>query len=161
MPDVFIGIGSNLGDRKGNIEKALALLARTGDITIKEVSDIYETEPVGGPPQGKYLNAVACLVTSIPPVKLLESLKSMEERMGRRPALRHHPRVIDLDILLYGEITVDREDLRVPHPRMHSRGFVLRGMSQIAPDVLHPEIGRTMRQLYLEISDGERYEANK
>jgi 2-amino-4-hydroxy-6-hydroxymethyldihydropteridine diphosphokinase len=161
MPEVFIGIGSNLGDRRANIQKALGSLGRSPDINIKEISEIYETEPVGGPPQGKYLNAVSRLTTPLGPAELLKLLKEIEEAMGRSPAEKDNPRVIDLDILLYGDITLDGKSLKVPHPRMHLRKFVLRGMSQIAPDIRHPLNGKTMRRLYMEISDGERDEGNK
>lgn len=131
MAKVYIGIGSNLGDRQKNIGRAMAYLKGSKDIEITKVSSIYETEPVGGPPQEKFLNGVIEIETALAPLDLLGYLNETEKRIGRIRSRKDGPRTIDLDILLYGDIEVDNERLKIPHPRMHKREFVLRGLREI------------------------------
>lgn len=127
----YIGVGSNLGDRKGNIEKARKLVNLIKDTSVKKNSSIHETEPVGGPMQGAFLNGVMEIETRLDPLRLLEELKHIEAFLGRKRALRNGPRTIDLDILLYGDKRIKKRNLVIPHPRMHKREFVLRGLREI------------------------------
>lgn len=125
MPICYLGIGSNLGDRRKNIRKALIYLKKTKGIKVVKISSIYETKPVGGPPQNKFLNAAIKIKTTLEPLKLLKTLKRIEKELGRKKTLRFGPRIIDLDILLYADKVIDRKDLKIPHPKMFKRKFVL------------------------------------
>ena len=129
----YIGIGSNLGDRKRNIEKATALVNLIKDTSVRKKSSIYETEPVGGPPQGLFLNGVMEIETRLDPLRLLEELKRIEAFLGRKRTrmVKDGPRTIDLDILLYGDKRIKKRNLVIPHPRMHKREFVLRGLREL------------------------------
>lgn len=131
MITAYIGIGSNLGNRKENIDKAITYLECSEDIKIVKVSSIYETDPVGGPSQGKYLNGVIKIETGLSPSGLLSCLNEIEDRMSRVRSEKNGPRVIDLDILLYGDTKINTEHLSIPHPRMLEREFVLRGLREI------------------------------
>jgi len=122
----YLGIGSNLGDRKKNIKKALEVLKDTEGIKLEKVSKIYETQPCGGPQQEKFLNGVIRIKTSIPPFRLLETLKEIEKRLGRKKTKRFGPRVIDLDILFYADKVINKKNLKIPHPRCFEREFVLK-----------------------------------
>ena len=137
MADVFIGLGSNLGDRAKNLALARAALAR-GAVTKQILSSIYETEPWGPVAQGRYLNQVLRGETALDPHDLLATLLEIERSLGRDRAReeRYGPRPIDLDILLYGEGEVREPDLQIPHPRMMQRAFVLVPLAEIAPDLI-------------------------
>ncbi|MFH1791508.1 MAG: 2-amino-4-hydroxy-6-hydroxymethyldihydropteridine diphosphokinase [Candidatus Omnitrophota bacterium] len=135
MAKVYIGIGSNLGQRNENIEFAIRELEKTGVIRVRKTSSIYETEPVGGPPQGRFLNGVMEIDTDLPPTMLLERLQDIESRMGRVRQEVDGPRIIDLDILLYDDQVFETPELTIPHPRMSRREFVLKGLREIAPDI--------------------------
>jgi len=113
-------------------------------------SNLYETRPVGGPPQGDFLNGVIKIETSLSPEDLLGLFKGIEKGMGREESPRDHPRIIDLDILMYDDRVFAKDDIEIPHPRMHERGFVLRGLAEIAPDAIHPVTGKTVWQLFQE-----------
>jgi 2-amino-4-hydroxy-6-hydroxymethyldihydropteridine diphosphokinase len=134
MAIAFLGLGSNLADREQNIHEAMRLLEEKGIHIIKE-SSVVETEPVGGPPQGKYLNCVVKVETPYPPLDLLTHLHDIEKILGRVRTIKNAPRTIDLDILLYENMTLNTTDLIVPHPRMMEREFVLKPLAEIAPDV--------------------------
>jgi 2-amino-4-hydroxy-6-hydroxymethyldihydropteridine diphosphokinase len=121
----FLGLGANLGDRLANLQRAADLLGRKGGIAIVASSRVYATEPVGGPPQPGYLNAVIEARTTRSPRSLLDACLEVERAMGRERAERWGPRVIDVDVLTYGRERVDEPGLQIPHPRMHERGFVL------------------------------------
>jgi len=127
---VYIGIGSNVGDRRRHIKTALQHLRQAG-LTHLRTSRWYDTAPVGGGRQGRFLNGVVRARTSLSPLALLARLKSIEREMGRRPTRRWGPRVIDLDILLYGRRRVTSRALTVPHPRIQERGFVLLPLSEL------------------------------
>ncbi|UCD54802.1 MAG: 2-amino-4-hydroxy-6-hydroxymethyldihydropteridine diphosphokinase [Candidatus Omnitrophota bacterium] len=129
---VYIGIGSNLGDRKANVERAIELVKLIKGVEIERVSSVYETEPVGGPPQGKFLNGVLKIKAGINPFKLLGELRRIEKHLGRKRGIKNGPRVIDLDILLFGRKNINTKSLKIPHPRMHKREFVLRGLRELA-----------------------------
>jgi 2-amino-4-hydroxy-6-hydroxymethyldihydropteridine diphosphokinase len=120
----FVALGSNLGDRLANLRRAVALLSGRKGVAVVVTSRVYETEPVG-PPQPSYLNAVVEVATSLGPRELLQTCLSVEEEMGRVRGEHWGPRVIDLDVLTFGEETIDQPDLTVPHPRMFERAFVL------------------------------------
>jgi 2-amino-4-hydroxy-6-hydroxymethyldihydropteridine diphosphokinase len=135
MVDVFIGIGSNLGNREENIKMAIEYLKNNPCILIEKVSSMIETEPQGGPPQGRYLNGVIKINTTLSPHELLSFLQDIEERLGRVREVKNGPRTIDLDILLYGEKIVDEPSLNIPHPRMFQRDFVLKPLFDIEPEI--------------------------
>jgi 2-amino-4-hydroxy-6-hydroxymethyldihydropteridine diphosphokinase len=133
----FVGLGSNLGDRLGHLERAVGLLAARGDLVA--VSPVYETEPVGGPEQGPYLNVVAELSTADSPRALLERCRALEEDAQRVRTVRFGPRTLDADVLLVGDVRVEEPDLEVPHPRMGERRFVLAPLADLAPELVTAE----------------------
>ena len=144
----YIALGSNLGDRHGYLDAAIARLRAWPGVQVTRISTYHETEPVGGPAgQGKYLNAVAELRTTLEARALLQALLAIETQMGRVRAERFGPRTIDLDVLLYGAEVVDREELKVPHPRLHERAFVLGPLVEIAPLAVHPVLQSTVKDL--------------
>ncbi len=147
-----IGLGSNLGDRRANLDEALRLLGEEASVRVVRVSSYHETEPVGGPPgQGRYLNGATVVETGLGARKLLEVLLGIEARLGRERKVHHGPRTVDLDLLLYGQEVIDDRKgipgLVVPHPRMHERLFVLRPLSEVAPLAVHPGLGSTVQDL--------------
>ena len=153
MPDAYVGIGSNLGDRAGNCLSALDLLKRKG-IKIITVSHPYETKPWGVEAQPDFINMAARVEADIPtgPMALLETIFEVESEMGRVRKEKWGPRIIDLDILLYGDEIIDLPGLKVPHPLMHLREFVLRPLSEIAPEAVHPVLKKTIAQLLSELT---------
>ena len=135
MTVVYIGLGSNLGDRGRNILSAIEKIGAILGTQVTKVSTIIETVPVGGPPQGKFLNAVIEIQTNLTCRNLLTGLQSIEARLGRARGALNAPRTIDLDILLFGGQTIREDDLIVPHPRIQERDFVLGPLKEIAPEV--------------------------
>lgn len=131
MIKCYIGIGSNLGDRRCHIDRAIEAIRKIPDISLKRVSSIYETEPVSDVPQGKFLNGVFEIETGLSSKALLEELISIEEALGRKRTIKNGPRTIDLDILYYGDNNIDEKDLIVPHPRIEEREFVLKGLREL------------------------------
>ena len=131
MVTCYIGIGSNLGDRRGFIDKALQAMGQRADMRILRTSSIYETEPVSDVPQGAYLNGVVEIATDLGPRELLGALHDIERALGRTRGVRNGPRTIDLDILYYGDRRIDETELVVPHPRIGEREFVLRGLREL------------------------------
>jgi 2-amino-4-hydroxy-6-hydroxymethyldihydropteridine diphosphokinase len=147
-PRVLLGLGSNLGDRDANLIAVLDRLEEENALSVVAMSGIRTTAPVGGPPQGDYRNAAALAETHLPPRKLLAAMQRAEERVGRRrDGERWGPREADVDLLLYGDEVIDEPGLTVPHPRMAERRFVLEPAAEIAPDMVHPVLHRTVRQL--------------
>ncbi len=154
MADAYIGLGSNLGDRERQLAGAVAALARAPGCRVTALSAVYETQPVGGPPQGAYLNAVAQLRTELAPRALLELLLSIEREAGRvRGATRDAARTLDLDLLLYGDRVIDEPELRVPHPRLGERAFALEPLAELAPGRLHPVLGESIATLASRVRD--------
>ena len=148
MATVYLGVGSNIGDRQAHIQKATALLREHEDIQVLSVSALIETEPVGTIPQGKFLNGALKIKTDLMPNDLLSALKSIERRCGRAKHEPNVPRTLDLDILLYDDVViVEGKTLSIPHPRMAERYFALKPLSEIAPDAVHPRLGVTVREL--------------
>ena len=135
MAIVYLGIGSNLGNRRENIKIAKALLAEN-NITLIQCSSVIETTPVGGPPnQNNFLNGVLKIETNLPPQELLDILKVIETKLGRETAIRNGPRPIDLDILLYDQLKYQTSQLTIPHPRMFERDFVMKPLREIDPQL--------------------------
>ncbi len=132
MPAIYLGLGSNLGDREKNIRSAVELLQEAG-VKIQRLSTLIETDPVGGPPQGKFLNAVLRAESDLAPLDLLRAVQAIEQKLGRVRSVRNAPRTIDIDILLYGRLTLASPELTIPHPRMRERDFVMKPLSEIEP----------------------------
>lgn len=142
---VYLGLGSNLGDRKPNLAAALAQLQP--DVHVEAVSSLYETEPVGPQDQPAYYNAACRAATELTPMALLERVKAVESAMGRQAGPRWGPRLIDIDILFYGSEVIDEDGLRIPHPEMAKRAFVLAPLAEVAAGVVHPELNVSIEQL--------------
>jgi len=145
----YIGLGSNLGDRQATLREALRRLGELGDIEVSAVSTFRETDPVGKLDQPRFVNAAAALETTLPPRELLECLLEVERMLGRNRAAeeRWGPRTIDLDLLLYGDATIDQPGLEVPHPRLAERAFVLEPLLELDPSLRLPD-GRALVDLY-------------
>lgn len=149
MAIAYLCLGSNLGDREENLRQALALLSPKADV--EKLSAIYETEPVGYKEQPLFLNLVCRIATDLPPDELLHFVKDIETEMGRIPSFPNAPRVMDLDILLYDDTIMETHNLTIPHPRLEDRAFVLIPLTEIAPKLIHPQLGKSIAQLANEI----------
>ena len=145
MAEAYVGLGTNIGDREANLQRAMDLLADSETVTA--TSPIYETEPVGYTDQPWFLNCVIALHTSLGPRALIERLQEIELQMGKATPFANGPRIIDIDLLLYETLVIDEPELRVPHARMHERRFVLAPLADVAPNTIHPTLGATIASL--------------
>lgn len=152
MALVYLGLGTNIGNKRKNMVTAAALLAeRAGDIL--SLSSFYETEPWGFESDNTFLNAALALETTYSPLELLHLTQQIEREMGRTQKSNgaYHDRIIDIDILLYGNERINNEELVVPHPLMQQRLFVMQPLAEIAPSLLHPVLQKTMYNLYMDL----------
>jgi 2-amino-4-hydroxy-6-hydroxymethyldihydropteridine diphosphokinase len=155
MPTVYLSFGSNVGDREANLRAAIAALPLTG-VGVKQVSSIYETEPVDYLDQPWFLNCVVEAETNLQAPALLEALRAIESQLGNKKEFRNGPRKIDLDILLYGAETIATPDLEIPHPRMLGRRFVLVPLAELAPNFQHPSWPATTAVLLERLTDSSQ-----
>lgn len=132
MATIYLALGSNLGERRQNILRAVAQLEKIG-IAVEKVSSLIETQPQGGPPQEKFINAVLKAHSPMPALDLLRELKKIETDLGRTPTVPNGPRIIDIDILLYDQVKITSPEMTIPHPRMHERSFVMQPLAEIEP----------------------------
>jgi 2-amino-4-hydroxy-6-hydroxymethyldihydropteridine diphosphokinase len=149
--NAYLSLGSNLGDREANLRDAIARLGSLGKVTA--VSSFYETEPVDFLDQPWFLNCVVLLETDLPPQTLLQGLLDIERSLGRERLQPKGPRIIDIDILLFGNEAIHEEGLTIPHPALHERRFVLEPLAQIAPEAIHPVLKKSVRELLLLLPD--------
>ena len=153
---VYIGIGSNVGNKRENFFEAVTRLAKLPDTRVLKESSLYESEPLGDA-QEWYVNGAVEIETRFRPDMLLKKFKNIERAMGRKKIKkRWGARVIDLDILLYDSAVIKKKDLRIPHPEMPTRKFVLIPLSEIAPQVIHPELGVTISELLINVKDDKK-----
>jgi 2-amino-4-hydroxy-6-hydroxymethyldihydropteridine diphosphokinase len=153
MGEVFLGLGSNVGDREGNVRKALQILKKK--MRVLKVSSMYETEPMYVEDQKWFVNCVAKLETDLRPRELLDYVKDTERTLGRQRTIKYGPRVIDLDILFYGNEVVRESDLHIPHPKIRERSFVLIPLVEIEPDFIHPIQHMTVLKLLSDLNSNK------
>lgn len=149
----YLGLGSNLGEREENLRQALTLLS--AKVNLEEVSSVYETEPVGFKEQPLFLNMTCRISTNLPPEELFHLAKDIETRMGRVPSFPNAPRIIDIDILFYDNTIMETQNLTIPHPRLHGRAFVLIPLAEIAPDLVHPRLSKSIAHLVKDVEGQE------
>lgn len=142
---VYLGLGTNLGDREANLREAVCRLEQ--QVTVDALSALYETPPMGPPDQPRYLNAACGGVTELEPEELLAFIKGVEREMGRTPTVHWGPRIIDIDILFYGDRVLSAPELVIPHPGIPHRPFVLAPLADIAPELTHPHLGESISAL--------------
>lgn len=149
---VYLSLGSNVGEREVNLRAAIAALGSAG-VRVLTVSSLYETEPVDFLEQAWFLNCVVRGETETPALELLRALRELEAQLGSKKLVAKGPRLIDVDILLYGQETIDTPELQVPHPRMHLRRFVLVPLAEIAPEAVEPSMKKSVKELLKETND--------
>ena len=153
MSVVYLSLGSNMGDKEDYIRKALKLIEDVDEI--RKVSPLYQTEPMGFKDQSFFLNCVIEVQTNSNPEQLLLFLKSIEQKLGRINTVKNGPRIIDIDILFFDDFCIENDELIIPHPRLHERLFVLIPLMDVNPDVIHPLLKKTVRELYDAIQHEE------
>lgn len=154
---VYLGLGSNLGDRVGAIQQAIRFLADHEEVRILSASSFYETEPVGFKDQEWFVNAAVAIDTTLPPEELLTLCQSVEQALGRvrDPQNRYAPRTIDIDILFYGDLVMNEPDLVIPHPEVHRRACMLVPLLEVNSRIMHPVYQRSVEQLHSDLDDPE------
>lgn len=145
----YLGLGTNLGNRLANLQKAVDELPP--QVNVRRASSIYESEPWGYTDQPSFLNQVLEVETGLPPTALLEYLKQIEQKLGRKPTFRYGPRLIDIDILFWGDQVIDLPSLAIPHPRLPERAFMLVPLAEIAPDLRHPASHKTVLEMLSQV----------
>jgi len=153
LATAYLNLGSNLGDRLQYLKGAVRKIEESDEFSIKKISSVYETQPVGYQNQRWFLNLVLEVQTSFDPFPLMKHLLAIEDQMGRKREERWAPRNIDIDLLLYDDRIVDSDRLTIPHPRMHKRRFVLIPLAQIAPQFLHPVLRKNIKELLKNCED--------
>ena len=143
--EVYLGLGSNIGNRQDNLNKGLELLSQRSQVG--QVSSVYDTEPVGNTEQPRFLNLVCQIYTRLAPMELLTIAKGIESKLGRTLSESNAPRPLDIDILFYGDQVIESPKLVIPHPRLVERAFVLVPLAEIAPELVHPVSGKTIKKL--------------
>ncbi len=153
---IYLGLGSNVGDKEANIRKAVELIGEK--CPVHRVSRLYKTEPVGYKQQDWFLNCVAEAEGCSDPLIMFAAFQAIEKRLKREKSVRHGPRTIDIDVLFWGDQVIDSGGFTIPHPRLHERRFVLEPLMELAPDLIHPVLKKTVRQLFNELKGGEKVE---
>jgi 2-amino-4-hydroxy-6-hydroxymethyldihydropteridine diphosphokinase len=156
MRKVYLGLGSNLGERIELLKEAIRMIGKSaGKVVV--LSSVYESEPVGLESGGDFLNMVACIDTDLTPSGLLGRIIMIESRLGRvRSETRYTSRTIDIDILLYNDEIIEKDSLSIPHPNLHLRRFVLVPLNELAPDLMHPVSGKTVKELLASCPDNSK-----
>ena len=154
--EAYISLGSNMGNKKENLEKAISELSQVKDTFVTKKSEIIETEPFGYKEQDDFLNACVGIKTLLPARELLKELLAIEKRMGRERKIKWGPRIIDLDIIFYGKEVIEEDDLIVPHPYMEYREFVLKPLEEIIPNFVHPLLMKRVSTLRKELEENEK-----
>ena len=150
---VYLGLGSNLGDRLATLRQVRQTLHQTDDIQVTATSSIYQTSPVGGPSdQPDYLNGVLEISTTLEPLALMNICQSIEANFGRQREVHWGARTLDIDLLFYSDCVIDSKELQLPHPRLEERGFVLQPLCDLAAEMIHPQHGQTLTSLLAKIS---------
>ncbi|MDD8017144.1 MAG: 2-amino-4-hydroxy-6-hydroxymethyldihydropteridine diphosphokinase [Bacteroidota bacterium] len=150
---VYLGLGSNVGNSVAYLADAIRSIARFEQTSVETVSEVYETEPVGDVAQNDFLNLAMCVHTGIDFQLFHKKIKALEQTIGRKETVRWGPREIDIDLLLFDDLVVDSDTLKIPHREVHQRKFVLQPLSEIAPDVIHPVLKKTITELNNESTD--------
>ncbi|MBI5554596.1 MAG: 2-amino-4-hydroxy-6-hydroxymethyldihydropteridine diphosphokinase [Elusimicrobia bacterium] len=147
----YLGLGSNIGNKRENIKEAIRLLRQ--EVKIAKMSSYYKTKPVGYADQPDFINVAIEIKTNLTPLQLLRMVKDIEKKIGRKKTFQNGPRIIDIDILIYYDEIMKTKKLVIPHPDMHRRWFVLKPLAEIAPEVIHPTLKHTIKNLFAKLKD--------
>lgn len=156
MQNVYIGLGSNLGCREKNVRRAVALLDASENFSALETSPLYETQPIGFGSQPWFLNAALKAETGLEPRSLFQLCKRIERRLGRKPSSRNIPRIIDLDLLLFGDCILEEGNLVLPHPKLHTRRFVLEPLAALDESITHPVLNLSVSKLLSNMKESKK-----